>query len=102
MNVIIDSLEFDQGLEARIEANLKEDNEVTLENYSAAFHGNMCLQLGKTYECSFFLIQTKPNAASREIQIRTVSTRRPGGLRWAAVYMSNRRAKWDIARRVLR
>jgi hypothetical protein len=49
MNVIIDSLEFDQGLEARIEANLKEDNEVTLENYSAAFHGNMCLQLGKTY-----------------------------------------------------
>jgi len=36
---------------------------------------------------------------SREIQIRTVSTRRPGGLRWQQFYMSNRRAKWDIARR---
>jgi hypothetical protein len=49
MNVLIDSSEFDLGLESRIEANLKEGNEVTLEHYDAVFHGNMCLKLGKIY-----------------------------------------------------
>lgn len=47
MNVIIDSVEFHDGLEERIEANLNEGNEVTLEHYDAKFHGNMCMRLAK-------------------------------------------------------
>jgi hypothetical protein len=49
MNVIIDSVEFHDGLEERIEANLNDGNEVSLEHYDAKFHGNMCLRLGKAH-----------------------------------------------------
>ena len=63
MNVIIDSVDTDSWSD-RVEANLKDGHEVTLENYDDNFHQAECLRLSHAVIGVFIEID-RPNSECR-------------------------------------